>query len=48
MKNTKEHFDKENARNVCHHACSSMNYINILMIGIIFIIVYHFLMTKLI
>lgn len=37
-----EHFDKMKLRNVCHHACSSMNYMNIIMIVIIFILIYHF------
>lgn len=40
-----EHFNK--VRDMCHYACSSMNYINVVMIVVILILIYHFITTKL-
>lgn len=41
-----EHFKQSNARDVCHFTCSSINYINVIVLFLILVILYNLFFTK--
>lgn len=41
-----EHKENDGVKNFCHYACSNINYTNIILIIIIFLLIYHFLISN--
>jgi hypothetical protein len=41
-----EHFNPAKVKNVCHYACSNMSYLNITVLVIIIILIYHFFVKE--
>jgi hypothetical protein len=42
----RENFGQNDVKNVCHFACSNINYMNITILIVIIILIYHFIATK--
>jgi hypothetical protein len=38
--------EKNEVKNTCHYMCSNMNYMNVILLIIIIISIYHFLIKK--
>ena len=44
--NDVEHFGQNSIRDTCHYACSSFSYINVIIIILVILAIYHFVIKK--